>query len=173
RYRRGTLIKLTPTEKIAILAKLAEKHVSRDKFRKCLADVALKYGDIMPYREIIANGRSNGLNSREITILLSNAALTALPTSEKNETLSALAEREMAENKLNDELSKATPEIPSTEKQIDKILTAAANEALFDIVKKDYLGILGYKANKIIKLGMAVFGNGCKIKSIFGENKKS
>jgi hypothetical protein len=45
----------------------------------------------------------------------------------------------------------------------------AAQQALEDISKKNYPGILKLKAKEIIALGLAIYSHGAQIKAVFGS----
>jgi hypothetical protein len=167
--------KLTNSEENEILAKLAEDYVPKDKYRECLADAARKHADVAPYREIIENDRSGGLESKNINALLSDAAMESLPRDEKIKALAALVKRETRKKQIRKQFKKQLKEelTKAADEKIDEILTAAANEALGDMVAKDYSSVVKHKSTKIIEFGMAIFGDGTRIKSLFGKDDKS
>jgi hypothetical protein len=173
RYRPGSFKKLTKSHEYEILNKMVSKHVEEDKYLKCLAEVTRKHAEISPFREMIAeNGRSDGLNPEEITPLVSNVILSALSDTERYETLAVLVRGVMTKQQFNEEFNAEFKKITTeglTDERIDKILTAAANEALCDMVEKDHSSVFKAKGKKIYKLGMAMYGNGTKIKARFGK----
>jgi hypothetical protein len=66
-------------------------------------------------------------------------------------------------------LQAASPNSSIEDENIERILSAATAQALEDIIKRDYHGIVKPNAKEIIDIGIAVYGNGNKVKTAFGS----
>jgi hypothetical protein len=68
---------------------------------------------------------------------------------------------------LEEELTRRTPDSGASDEEIENMLTAAANEASRRLAEKDGMNKSKRDAGEIIAMGMAVYGNGSKVKITF------
>jgi hypothetical protein len=80
--------------------------------------------------------------------------------------MAAAVKRKLPKNETDEILRKAAPQNP-IDVEIGESLSRAANEALEIIDEKNYYGPLKHLARKITGLGMAIYGNGEKVKVVF------
>ncbi|MDR1578225.1 MAG: AAA family ATPase [Deltaproteobacteria bacterium] len=161
-------IKLKPEENDQILARLAMDKLSTEEKNKTLADLArYKLARVESYF-IISDGQDKNCSKDEINQLLIQAALKSLPQADIDQALAALAKKRLANDVIEIALLEGARASKLYEEPIEAILLKTSQEALNDLITRDYHGSLKPMAKEIIDLGLAIFGLGSRVKVTFG-----
>jgi hypothetical protein len=159
---------LDPTKENAVLANLALERLPAEETNESLAVAARnQLNDNIEIRQIIIQKNLNKITIDEMNNLLVEIASKSLPIDDQNAALAAQARKKLTSEEIAAALLKATPKSTLTPEQIDVILTKAVKEALTAIIEKDYHGLVNYKANEFIDLGLSVYGFGSEVKAAF------
>jgi hypothetical protein len=102
--------------------------------------------------------------------LLTDNAKTVLSYDEYYDTLSRLAKDAFPSADIKAFLLNAQKSfsVNISDEEIEDVLSKAANDALHQIAVNDYPEVVKLNANKIIVMGLAVYGDGKSVKAIFG-----
>jgi hypothetical protein len=95
-------------------------------------------------------------------------AKTILSPAERYQALATLAREKFGEEAVNKILADAAKKLKSDDKQIETKLSGAVQQALKQIVEKDYHGPFKLQAKEFIDLGLALYGDGLTVKAAFG-----
>jgi predicted transcriptional regulator len=158
--------KLTKKEENALLAKEAAPYFSKDLINQSLTQAV--QNKLTPL-EINEYFTQPPLSTAERDSILAKAANTVLTYDEMNKTLATLAREKLPQDKLSEILLKIQTGSVFSEEEIDAILSEGTQEALNQILKQDYSGILRINAKEIIELGLAIFGSGSHVKATFRQ----
>ena len=107
--------------------------------------------------------------------LLARLAMKSLTKERFNQVLAGSAAVHLSPGIINAALRKAAARKPDPldDKAIDGVLTKATDQALRDIIARDYHDIIDDDAVEIIDLGLAVYGHGNRVKAVFGPAGES
>jgi hypothetical protein len=154
---------LKPEEEILALAYAAKKVIPRKELYKCLADLAkLK----LPPQETVQIGDNKDKDTR--TELLADLALNSLSANDINQALAEFAKEKLSKETLTDHLLDFSPKLNLSGNQINNYLSKGVALALKALNEKNHHSVLANKANKIIDLGLAIYGVGNQVKAAFG-----
>jgi hypothetical protein len=106
-------------------------------------------------------------NSRQDAALAS-AALAVLTADEMKKALTAAARASLTDEETKNILLKAASRAAVPAERIDDLLSKAARKALSDMTGRGYRGIVEGDAERIIDLGLAIYGGDGRVKAIFG-----
>jgi phosphoglycolate phosphatase-like HAD superfamily hydrolase len=157
---------LSPEEENEVLASLMLSTLEKEVLDQVLADAAKKrMGRAEVFRLI-----SRSDDERERNRSLAEAALESLPGAAINEALAEAARQRLTRRAVKAALREAKPGKSKPSKaEIDRLLPASAQEALNDMVKRDYHSIISSDSKEIVDLGLAVYGHGHHVKAAFGN----
>jgi hypothetical protein len=166
--------KLTKKEQNQVLASLAWKRLTNEEVDNTLAKTAdKKLSPAEIYKIKTLSGQEKNSEAKMIQ-LLAEAIMNSLPRAEIDQILAAAVKLKLTDDEIAEafqEEAAATEDLSS--EQIDHYLTKAAMDAINDVIKKDYHGPIGYMAEDIIDLGVAIYGYGLEIKAIFASKESS
>jgi hypothetical protein len=103
---------------------------------------------------------------------LADEAGRLLSKSRIDSVLADLAKSKLSKKVIDTVVKDRLRELAPSDEQIDKYLLKAANQAIKDIIKRDYNSIIGDKAKEIIDLGLASYGYFIPVKAVFGPGRK-
>jgi hypothetical protein len=167
------------------------KLLTKEQQNKILADVAKELITPAIIDKSLAMALRNKLNNNKelINLILSKSPIHDNTGMNDNQILAQEAKKILSEseitvvlsdtvrNNLNPEhLRKILPNAISDsfilKERIENILSAATTQALKDIMNREYHGIIKLKAKEIIDIGIALYGNGEIVKTVFGPVHK-
>jgi hypothetical protein len=171
-------LSVTEINKIDALYNVAKMNFSKEQINHALAQgVSNKLRDD-EIAELTSKLPIITSTPADIDRLLSEEAENALTEIERRQALAEAAKKELDPEFIKTVLKKSRsksnpdPNLDLDEKRVDDILSRAVQEALSDIVARGYHGIIGLKAKEIIDLGLAVYGNGVKVKAAFSDKSR-
>jgi hypothetical protein len=162
------------------------KHVSKptkrptDKENEILADIARNSFSIEEQDQSLARAARIGIgealirpimkraSGAERTPLLAELAIEVFDKPRINKVLADLAMEKLSADVIDQALIDAVGGKSLSEEEIEGALTKAAKRALNQINEKKYGDLVKKGAKEIIKLGLAIYGNGSNVKALFG-----
>jgi hypothetical protein len=102
---------------------------------------------------------------------LAHEAKRLFSKNEIDHILANLAKDKLSKEVIDAVVKNKIRELAPSDEQIDKDLLKAANQAINDIIKRDYNSIIGDMAKEIIDLGLASYGYFIPVKAVFGPGK--
>jgi hypothetical protein len=154
--------KPTRVEADAILADIAKELISIEDQDQILASAAKRdIGDDLIYPIL---RQATGV---ERTRLLADLALKSFNKAQVNKVLAAAAREKLSPEVIEKALKEAAKDDRFMADEIGKILSKAAKDALNGIGANGYGDLIKHKSQKIIKLGLAVYGYGNRVKALF------
>jgi hypothetical protein len=103
---------------------------------------------------------------------LAKEAGRLLSTSQIDSVLADLAKDKLSQEVIDTAVKEKLRELAPSNEEIDKDLLKAANQAIDDIIKRDYNSVIGDMAKEIIDLGLASYGYFKPVKAVFGPGRK-
>jgi hypothetical protein len=159
--------RLTEEDKNMLLATEALAVIPIPETEKTLAiEVRMKLGP-----EAVKLFRSNlpkELSVHEMNSRFAQEAETILTPPEYYRALATLAREKLGKKAVKELLVGATKKLNLAKEQIEAKLSSAVQEALKQIVEKDYHGPFKLQAKEFIDLGLALYGDGLTVKAAFG-----
>jgi uncharacterized membrane-anchored protein YjiN (DUF445 family) len=160
--------KLTKDERNQALARAAETQLSNKVYNKTLALAISNKLPYLEYRKVMSKGKKDHSTEEELNKYLAEAADEYLTENEIVNALAEAVEKELPKEKINEIVNNTVSKSKLPDETIDAELSKAAKQALDDVTTRNYHGTVKLNANAIIDLGLAVYGVGSKVKSIFG-----
>ncbi|MDR1658322.1 MAG: hypothetical protein LBT47_12365, partial [Deltaproteobacteria bacterium] len=159
--------KLTDAEKDQALAKTAVMVLSEEVVNQSLSQAVQNKLELNEIRNLLSQSPLKPSTKADRDQVLAQAAETALTQEEKENELASAIRKNVSIDEIKQIYRQATSKFSLSNDQIDAILSQSVQQALLDIKERDYHGIVKLKAAKIIDLGLAIYGNGAKIKAAF------
>jgi hypothetical protein len=160
-------LKYCPNDKeLENLAKSVNNNLSKEIIEAYTAKYIRNKIDFFTLNRFIYDSQKKFSTRAEEDEFLTIEVGKFLTVKEQTEALADIAIKKLTEKTLNDIIIPPIADINSKDK-IDAVLSKAVQEALDDIEKRDYHGIVKLEAKKIIDLGLAVCGYGSQVKAAF------
>jgi hypothetical protein len=158
---------LTEDETNDALARLAARELPQKETDKILSNKVQEKLGAIGIKRILSEHRQE-LSNEEIDSLFAKQAAELLTPAQINLELASLARKKFDKNVVKKNLSASPSRLKPTKEQIEAMLSNSVQEALKQIVEKDYHGPFKLQAKEFIDLGLALYGDCLTVKAAFG-----
>ncbi|MDR1050948.1 MAG: AAA family ATPase [Deltaproteobacteria bacterium] len=167
KYRQGEK-KLDPAKRNVVLTRAALNSLPKESLNSALAKLAIEELDGSILFAIYSEDSFANETQLKKDDILADAAWKSLSRDNINKVLADLAKVKLSSQELDAVLSEAGEKPDLSDDAVESVLSRATQEALNDIKKRDYPGLLRHKAKQIISLGVAGYGYKPRVKAVFG-----